>query len=137
MGEYEKSILGRKIDWGTSRFSRLWISRVFLPISFLVSLFLTFWGPNGRLFGNIGNSYWGYTPIKNINQAIKNMMILGLVDFSSTLVSAFILWYFCRINLWKAFNELQREFFKTFSIVLGIYIYIYIIGKWWTFLIIL
>ena len=94
----------------------------FLPISFLVSLTLTFWGPNGRLFGNIGNSYWGYTAIKNINQAIKNMMILGLVDFSSTLVSAFILWYFCRINLWKAFNELQREFFKTFSIVLGIYL---------------
>ena len=90
-----------------------------VPFTYISILAVIFWGPNGKLYGNIRNSYWSYTAIKDIHQTIQNTIVLGLIDFSSTLATAVILWFSCKINLWKAFNELQKEFFKRFSMILG------------------
>ena len=77
------------------------------------------YGPNSGLIGNIGNAYWHYEKLEDITETLKNMMYLFLVDFSSTIVSAIILWLSCGINLFRAFHELQREFGKIFCLILG------------------
>ena len=89
------------------------------PVVFIFVFIAASYGPNFRLFGNIGNSYWTFNAIADINQSLMNMIFLFSVDFSSTLASGLILWFNCRIGLWKTFNILQNEFGKTFSIFLG------------------
>ena len=89
------------------------------PLSFMLVLICAFYGPNSGLIGNIGNAYWHYEKLEDITETLKNMAFLFLVDFSSTIVSAIILWLSCGINLFRAFLELHREFGKIFSLILG------------------
>ena len=87
------------------------------PLSFIFVIALAFYGPNGNIIGNVGNSYWAFNAIEDIHQTLYSMGLFFLVDFSSTLVSAAILWFTCRINSWKALNEMQKEFGKSFCLV--------------------
>ena len=89
------------------------------PLSFIFVLAIAYYGPNSEIIGNIGNSYWGFTAIEDIIQSLLSMGIFFMVDFSSTLISAAILWYTCRINLLKVFLELLKEFGKSFCVVQG------------------
>ena len=89
------------------------------PLSFILVIATAFYGPNAKILGNIGNSYWTYTAIENVGQCLANMGLLFFIDFGSTLVSAAILWFSCHINLWMVFIELQREYWKCFSLILG------------------
>ena len=89
------------------------------PLAFILVIFVSYHGPNAEIFGNVGNSYWQFSAIEDIHRTLTSMAKFFLVDFSSTLVSASILWVTCKINLWKAFLETQKEFGKFFALVLG------------------
>ena len=92
------------------------------PLSFILVISVAFYGPNAEIFGNVGNSYWGFSAIEDIHLTLMNMGRIFLFDFCSTLVSACILWLTCEISLWKAMLELQKEFSSYFSLALGYYL---------------
>ena len=89
------------------------------PLSFILMFIVAYYGPNSALFGNILNGYWHFRPIENIGETIQNMFTFFLADFASSVLSSFMLWTFCRINLWKVFLVLQKEFGTTFLILLS------------------
>ena len=89
-----------------------------VPIAYLVCLLSAYYGPNAHMIGNIGNSYWHFQAIEDIGYAIKSIAVLFLFDFGSTVVSALLLWLFCRINLFSAFVALQQEFGISFAVIL-------------------
>ena len=89
------------------------------PLAFVLVLTVAYFGPNAELFGNVGNSYWKYQRIEDFPGTLINMMFLFAVDFGSTILSSLMLWWSCRINLWKAFVVLQKEFGTAFSVLLG------------------
>ena len=89
------------------------------PVAYMLLFVSLANGPNFQLFGNMGNSYWAYTAIEDINKTLRNIMIFFVVDFSSTVITALILWYSCNIKLWKALQDIQNEFGKYFSLILG------------------
>ena len=97
------------------------------PLSFILVISVAFYGPNAEIFGNVGNSYWGFSAIEDISLTLMNMGIIFLADFSSTLICAGILWLTCEISLWKALFELQKEFRYCFCLAL-IY-YLVLVGK--------
>ena len=88
-------------------------------ISFLLVLALTYYGPNGNLFGNIRRNIWTFEEIANIDETLMNIGKFFIVDFSSTLISAMVLRIYCKINLWNVFLQLQTEFGKYFVIALS------------------
>ena len=88
-------------------------------LAFLIVFSIAYYGPNSTLFGNISNNYWGFIPIENIIESIQNMFIFFLVDFSSTVICVILLWFSCRINLWKLFLLIQKKFGKAFCAILG------------------
>ena len=89
------------------------------PLSYILVIFVAYHGPNATILGNVLNSYWKYTAIENIEKTLLNMIMFFFVDFSSTLVTGSILWVFSRINLWKLFVDLQKEFRVPFCVALG------------------
>ena len=89
------------------------------PLAFIIVLCITYFGPNGALYGNVLNSYWTFKPVEDIYQTVTNMVIFFLVDFSSTVVSAILLFHFCEIRLWEVFLKLQAEFGRSFNIMLS------------------
>ena len=87
-----------------------------MPFSFILVLGVAYFGPNGHLFGNIRITIWTFSAIENINETIMSLGKFFVVDFTSTLACATILWVCCRINVWKAFLLMQKEFGKFFLI---------------------
>ena len=95
---------------------------ILAPSAFILVFITASYGPNYRLFGNIGNSYWTYVAIEDINQALRNMTQVFLVDLSSAVVTGLILRFSCKINLLKSFNELLKEFRTRFGFILGYFL---------------
>ena len=89
------------------------------PLAFILVTLLAYNSPIGAITGNISNSYWLYQAIDDISESLRKMAVFFLVDFTSSLSSATILWFTCKINLWKVFIVLQKEFFKGFTLTLG------------------
>ena len=89
------------------------------PLTYVIVVVVAYLGPNSKLFGNISNNYWTYKPIENLQETLENMMLLFLIDFSSTILCSIILWCSCKINLWKVFVVIHNEFGKAFCVSLG------------------
>ena len=90
------------------------------PLGFLLTLIGAYYVPNSHLFGNIGNGYWAFEAIQNINEYLIKVTIFFLIDFSSTVATAIVLRFSCKINLCNALVELQTEFLARFCFILGL-----------------
>ena len=90
-----------------------------VPLAFMLALAGAYYGPNSELFGNIGNGYWAFEAIEDINQYFTNVATFFFIDLSTTVATAIVLWFPWRIAYWNAFVELQMEFFAEFCFILG------------------
>ena len=81
-----------------------------VPLIYVLSICTGYFGPNAGIYGNIGNDYWQFSKIEDIDQTVKNIMLFVVIDASSVFVCSAILWKVCRINLYRVFCILQKEF---------------------------
>lgn len=91
-----------------------WIE-VTVPIGYLLCLLLGYYGPNKDLIGDIGNSFWQFKALDDIEVTIMRLLIFAAVDLISLFVTGIILWRFCRISLYKGYVNLSREFGLSFA----------------------
>ena len=92
------------------------------PLAYFLVFCVAYYGPNGRLFGNILNDYWTFSAVDDIVHTMTNVAVFFIVDFSSTVICAILLWQICDIKLWKVFLNMQEEFGKAFASTLGFYV---------------
>ena len=85
-----------------------------VPILYLLVFISAYYGPNAKLIGNVGNSFWQYTAVQDFRHTIEFIVIFFTIDFSSTVISTFLLWMLCRINLLRVYSALQNEFGLSF-----------------------
>ena len=90
-----------------------------VPPIYLATLLLAFYGPNAEIIGNVKNGYWRFTPIADINHTIEFVIMFFFIDICNLFISAFLLWTFARINLYRAFVEIQKEFGLPFLFQIG------------------
>ena len=82
---------------------------------------MAYFGPNAELIGNMKNSWWQYSAVKSVDRMITNIsLFLFFIDSLSLIICSFLIWYCCRINLFKAYEALQKEFGWPFSVCLAI-----------------
>jgi hypothetical protein len=79
------------------------------PLVFILSTVVGYYGPNSKYLLNVGATIWQSTPIGNMSKTMNLILAFFVVDFSSTIITAMILWKYCRINLFKAFVALMKE----------------------------
>ena len=81
-----------------------------VPIAYLFCFLAAYYGPNAKLLGNVKNSYWQYHANDNIDTSTANLMFLVLIDALSLVATTSALWFSCKINLFKVYLFLQKEF---------------------------
>ena len=87
-----------------------------VPLSYMLVFLLVHLGPNACLFTTM---YSSCNDMEKMVEVLTNIFFYCSIDFSSCLVSAIILWFSCKINLWKVFTALQQEYGLEFAIALG------------------
>ena len=93
---------------------------VMVPLCYLTCFVMAYFGPNGELIGNIKNSWWQYTAVQDVGRMISYISLFFFIDSLSLIISSFLLWNCCKINLFRAYAALQKEFAWPFSICLAI-----------------
>ena len=88
----------------------------FAPLTYLLSFTIAYYSPNSHLLGNIGNGYWQYEKIEDVGHVIENIFMFFAVDCISAVVCFLLLWGTCRINMFRAWSCLQKEFEMIFAV---------------------
>ena len=87
-----------------------------IPLACVGCLFISYFGPNAELIGNIGNDYWQYSKMENLEHALKYALTFFLTDLGSLIASLALLWIFCHLNSFRAFIAIQKEFGFAFMV---------------------
>ena len=90
-----------------------------VPISYVITLLMAYYGPNGEILGNIKNSFWQYRAIDNLGDTLKWIAIMFSVDFASLIVSYLLLQYFCKINIFRIYLQIQDQMGHMLGIATG------------------
>ena len=94
------------------------------PLIYLLSFSTAYFGPVGALLGGVKSEYFHHTPIEDFGQSIENVLVFFIIDACSIPVCFIILYTVCRINLYRAFVVVQKEFGVLFTINLAMGTYV-------------
>jgi hypothetical protein len=92
------------------------------PIAYLLIFAAAYVGPNYSLLGNMGATYFHFKEIEDVNKFVENIVMFFAIDLCSLVISAILLWVFCKINLLKAIVALLEEFWFIFGVLLSFYV---------------
>jgi hypothetical protein len=93
------------------------------PLIYLLSFCTAYFGPVGTLLGGIKSEYFHHIPVDDFSAAVENVVSFFIIDASSIVVCFILLYMVCRINLYRAFVVVQKEFGVLFAINLALGIY--------------
>ena len=91
-----------------------------VPLTYIGVFLMAFYGPNGDVIGAIRNSYWHFSAVDDIAHTIKFVCMFFLIDFSSLVICAILLWFCSKINFYYAYAAIQKEFGVPFAATLAL-----------------
>ena len=86
------------------------IIEIYVPICYLVTFISAYFGPNAHILGNIGNSYWNFKAVENVEDVISVDIQMAGIDFGMLLTTGTILRIVCGINLFKEYCKLMKSY---------------------------
>ena len=96
---------------------------VIVPIAFIVSYTIVFYGPNHDVMGNVGCDYWTFQKVEDLNAFLMPVLLMALVDCSSGLVSGVLLWKYCRINIVREYCIVIRRYWAILGLLGAAYLF--------------
>ena len=81
-----------------------------VPLIYIICFGITYYGPNAEILGRVKLDLWQYKPILDLENYMKNVFILFVVDFMSLVLNGIILQTTCNVNIFKILRNIQSEF---------------------------
>ena len=82
------------------------IIELIVPVVYIITLIVAFFGPNSSILGNYGNGYWTFRKIESLDKYVFGAIEMFAFDFCSFIVTGLILWKYCSVNF---FLEICRQ----------------------------
>ena len=92
-----------------------------VPVMFMVTFAITFYGPNAYIIGNVRNDYWQYQKVDNLTSYLTGAFKMTMIDALSGLISLVLLRWFCNINAVLIFIKIIKKYglLLAFNIILA------------------
>ena len=90
----------------------------FTPLIYGTCILMAFYGPNAKLFANIGNTHWG-NEIEDFSPLYVKMSILFGVDTMSFLMNSFCLWKVLNVNMLSETYRVLSKYWYFIAIYLS------------------
>ena len=90
-----------------------------VPLVYLGTFLIAYYGPNATILGNIRNGYWQYTVVKDVNKLISSVIQMFFIDIGSLVIGSVILWKFCSINILLRCCKIMDSYWKIVSVYAG------------------
>ena len=79
---------------------------VMVPLSYVVTVLIAYYGPNAEILGNIQNGYWQYESIDDIWKVVQAVLVMFTIDGCSAMIVGCMLWKVCSINFLREMGKL-------------------------------
>lgn len=100
-----------------------------IPFAYAIGFSMAYYGPNGKLIGNVGNDYWGYRKVDDASLTLLMMFGLFSFDVICLLLNSVILWVFCSVNLFHEFCMKMEIYWHIIAIKMVSEIYLHFFWK--------
>ena len=88
-----------------------------IPLTYMCLITMAYLSPNAGIIGGIKLDLWHYPAISDFEGFIQNLGLLFAIDLLSFIVNAGLLWKYCKINLMKSLQKLQKDFWFLMLVV--------------------
>ena len=88
---------------------------VMLPIAYIGTFSLAYYGPNKNVLGNVGIAIWHYNKVENVYDFLMPVVEMALIDSGCAILTGVLLWRFCSINVFKEFCIRIKKYWMYFA----------------------
>ena len=71
---------------------------VLVPLAYLITVLIAYYGPNGDIIGNIRNDLWQYKSIDQIDKLVLAVLFMFVIDLFSAIIAGIWLWKMCSVH---------------------------------------
>ena len=79
---------------------------VLVPLAYVITVLIAYYGPNSEILGNIRNDYWQYKSIDDIFKLVQVVLVMFIIDGSSAILVGCMLWKVCSIHFLRETRKL-------------------------------
>ena len=83
---------------------------ILVPIVYICSFIIAYYGPNASIIGNVKNDYWQFEKVENLVKKFENVLILLAIESCRGLLFGMILWHYYRLNMFAAYCYIVRQY---------------------------
>ena len=95
------------------------IAQVVVPLAYIGSFLIGYYGPNKNILGGIGCEIWQFKKIKDLKTHLMPVVEMTLIDMVSVIFAGISLRWFCNINIGKEYCKTIKKYWKYFSFIGG------------------
>ena len=95
---------------------------IIVPIAFMGSFSIAYYGPNKYNIGIVGCSIWTFHKVEDISIYFVPVIQIALIDSVSLILAGGLLWWFCKINILQRFCVIIKKYWTFLAIWGGLYI---------------
>ena len=74
------------------------LAEMLMPLVYISTILMAFYGPNGKILGNIRNSYWNYKEIDDMSGLLIAVFRMFSLDVLAAALTILLLWKLTTIN---------------------------------------
>ena len=82
---------------------------IVVPVGYMTTFLLGYYGPNYGILGNIGNSYWQFKRVDDVLALFEGAFQFLAIDLLGMLISFASFWIFCNINVVRSYCKLVKK----------------------------
>ena len=98
------------------------IMEIILPLAYIATVILSYYGPNSKILGNIQNDYWQYKIIHDLGELVLSVLFMAVVDSFSAIFVGYWLWKSCSINFLRESCCLIADIWEVPTIMIAMYL---------------
>ena len=85
------------------------IIEILVPLAYIGTFLMAYYGPNKELIGNIGITIWKYKKVEGLNSLIA-VVEMVLFDSASFILAGLLLRFYCRVNILAEYCKIVKKY---------------------------
>ena len=92
------------------------IIEIMVPVTYICTFTIAYYGPNSEILGNVRNDYWAYQKVESITTLFTFALQMALIDLLSAVFSGVLLWKYCRLNFLQEYCKVMKKYWPILTL---------------------
>ena len=90
-----------------------------VPLIFMATFSMAYYGPNSTVLGSVGNDYWHFKKVDNLEKLFIPAMEFMALDLLACFITTILFWKFCRINVLQKLCDILKKFWPILTMTIS------------------